>query len=148
MKEKLISARICRAAVWAVMVLIFLLCGAAPGIAQWLLAQNLILYDAISVMLLAFYPCALVAECALLLMGRLLGSILAGEVFTHRNVKRIRRIALCCGLVALVCLPAGFVFLGLLFVSIIMAFLCLVVCVVGSLMSAATALREENDLTI
>ena len=50
--------------------------------------------------------------------------------------------------VALICLPAAVFYPPLVFMAVIMAFLALVVNVVGSVMNAAVAIREENDLTI
>lgn len=96
----------------------------------------------------AFYCCAVVVFFALWNMDRLLTSILGGQVFISGNVSRLRRIQLCCGLVSLICIPASFAYMPLIFMVIIMAFLCLCVGVVSCVMDAAVAIREENDLTI
>ena len=53
-----------------------------------------------------------------------------------------------CGAVSLITLACTWLYPPLLFVTLIMAFLCLVVAVVSNIMAAATRLREENDLTI
>ena len=42
----------------------------------------------------------------------------------------------------------GVVYLPLVFVTVIMAFLCLVISVLVCAMDAAVTIREENDLTI
>lgn len=97
---------------------------------------------------LAFYCCAAVIFFALWNMDRLLTAILQGHVFVRNNVKRIRRIQLSCGLVSLICIPASFAYMPLIFLVVIMAFLCLCVGVVSCVMDAAVAIREENDLTI
>ena len=98
--------------------------------------------------LIAFYCSAAVIGIALWQIDRLLTAIIAGDVFIRRNVKRIRYIQLCCGGVSLICLPASFAYLPLIFLVIIMAFLCFMVGVVASVMDAAVTIREENDLTI
>ena len=50
--------------------------------------------------------------------------------------------------ISLICLIAGVAYPPVMFIAIIMGFLCLTVSVVASVMDAAVALREENDLTI
>lgn len=98
--------------------------------------------------LAGFYACAAPVLLALWNMDRLLGNILREELFTAENVRRIRAIRWCCLAVSLICLCAAFGFPSLLFLGVIMAFLCLVVNVVGQVMKAAVAIREENDLTV
>ena len=71
-----------------------------------------------------------------------------GQVFLQENVRRIRRLIWDCGAVSLISLACTWLYPPLLFVTLIMAFLCLVVAVVSNIMAAATRLREENDLTI
>ncbi len=96
----------------------------------------------------AFYTCALAALLALWHMDRLLGNILKASLFTIENISHIRCIRWCCLAVSLICLCASIGFPLLLFVAVIMAFLGLVITVVGQVMKAAVCLREENDLTI
>lgn len=96
----------------------------------------------------AFYACAVAVLAALWNMDRLLRNILRQVLFTQENVSHIRAIRWCCLAVSLICLCASFGFPSLLFLSTIMAFLCLVVTVVGQVMKAAVCIREENDLTI
>jgi len=96
----------------------------------------------------AFYLCALPVLLALWNMDKLLSNILKAQLFTLKNVSHIRVVRWCCVAVSLICLGATFGFPSLLFLSAIMAFLALVVTVVGQVMKAAVAIREENDLTI
>lgn len=96
----------------------------------------------------AFYCCAVVVFFALWNMDALLRAILRQEIFTRENVRRLRRIQVCCGLVSLICIPASFAYMPLIFMVAVMAFLCLCISVVSCVMDAAVALREENDLTI
>ena len=96
----------------------------------------------------AFYLSAVAVEIAMYHMDRLLCNILRADLFTGRNVRHIRFVRWCCLAVSIICLCASFGFPSLLFLSCIMAFLCLVVTVVGQVMKAAVELREENDLTI
>ena len=109
--------------------------------------HEFILYGQI-LMTVSFYCCSVVIGVALWLMDALLRSILRNEIFVRANVIRISRIRLCCGIVALICLPAAWAFPALVFLSVIMGFLCLVVSVVANVMDAAVSLQEENDLTI
>ena len=97
---------------------------------------------------ICFYCSAAPIFLALWNLDRLLAAILEGSVFTRANVRRIRVIQWCCLAVSLLCVPAAFAYLPLIFVVLIMAFLCLTVCVLTRVMDAAVAIREENDLTI
>lgn len=96
----------------------------------------------------AFYLSAIAVELAMYHMDKLLRNILRAELFTSENVQRIRMVRWCCFWVSVVCLFAFFGFPSMIFVSTIMAFLALVVTVVGQVMKAAVELREESDLTI
>ena len=96
----------------------------------------------------AFYLSAVAVELAMYHMDRLLRNILRAELFTSENVSHIRYVRWCCFWVSVVCLFAFFGFPSMIFISTIMAFLALVVTVVGQVMKAAVALREESDLTI
>ena len=96
----------------------------------------------------AFYASAPAVELAMYHMDRLLHNILRAELFTAENVRHIRMVRWCCLWVSIVCLVTFFGFPALIFISIIMAFLALVVTVVGQVMKAAVELREESDLTI
>lgn len=98
--------------------------------------------------IIAFYCCAAITAFALWHMDSLLRSILRGQVFIRQNVTRIRVLQYCCGCVSVVCLPAAIYYYPLVFVVVIMAFLCLAVSVVTQVMRAAVDIREENDLTI
>jgi len=99
-------------------------------------------------LLIAFYLCVPITLFALYNLEKLLGNIIAGNVFIRPNVRIIRRVCGCCALVSLICLPAALYYLPLIFLSIVMAFLCPVVNVVRYVFDAAVTIREENDLTI
>lgn len=128
----------------AVTVLLFSL----PAIIDWYCNFRVLAQAEQTAITVAFYACALVIFTALWNMDRLLDAILKEQVFIRKNVTRIRRIQWCCGLVSLICIPASFAYLPLIFLVVIMAFLCLTVSVVTCVMDAAVAIREENDLTI
>lgn len=95
-----------------------------------------------------FYACAVWVMCALWKMDKLLRNILRQSLFIEENVKCIKTVCLCCMTVSLICLLASFGFPSLLFLSVIMAFLSMVVNVVCQVMKAAVELREESELTI
>ena len=132
----------------AVALLIGVLLFTLPMLLDWYAQFRELTPQGERVLCLSFYCCAVVIGTALWFMDALLRSILRGEVFIRENVLRIRRIRLCCGIVALICLPSAFAYPPLLFLAIIMGFLCLVVSVVANVMDAAVSLQEENDLTI
>ena len=124
--------------------LLFLL----PYILNWYREFRWLSDSAQLVLMICFYCCAVVIFTALWNVDRMLAGIMRGEVFVRKNVTRLRRIQLSCGIVSLVCIPAAVAYMPLVFLCIIMAFLCLMVSVVASVMKAAVTIREENDLTI
>ncbi len=124
--------------------LIFLL----PAVIRWYCNFRVLMPVEQTAITVAFYCCVVFIGAALWNIDRLLTAILQDEVFTRSNVRRIRAIGWCCGAVSLICVPATVAYLPLIFLTIVMAFLCLVVGVVANVMNAAVTIREENDLTI
>ena len=98
--------------------------------------------------MIGYYCCVPVVELALWNLDKLLGNILAEQVFTQENVRRIRAIRWCCFGIALLCLPVSLIYYPLLFMVVIMGFLSLVISVLVKVMNAAVTIREENDLTV
>ena len=132
----------------AVALLVSVLLFTLPALLDWYAKFRELSVQGARVVTVCFYCCAVFIGIALWFMDTLLRSILRGEVFVRPNVKRIRSIRLCCGIVGLICLPAAVFYPPLIFLAIIMGFLCLAVSVVASVMDAAVTIREENDLTI
>ena len=97
---------------------------------------------------IAFYCCAAPAMAALLCLFRLLRNILHARVFLPQNSRLMALVSWCCLLVALISALFAWRYPPLLFVTLSMAFLFLIVRVVRNCFIAATALQEENRLTI
>ena len=143
-KTARISQWIARLFMLILMVSLFLM----PRFVSWY-AEKRILTDTAQVVLLwAYYLCAVPAFWALLQIDNLLRNIGKDQVFLEKNCRIVTRIALCCAIVSLITLVSGFVYPPLLFIAVLMLFLGLLVYVVSNVLSAATALRDENDLTI
>lgn len=119
-----------------------------PGFARFYTRIRVLSRLAGTVLLAAYYICAIPSGLALWRIHTLLGNICRGRVFLMENCKILLQVSICCAAVSIVSFAAGVVYPPLLFVAVIMLFLCLLVNVVSSVMKAATALREENDLTI
>ena len=132
----------------AVAILMGVLLFALPALLDWYAKYRILGERGRIALIISFYCCAVFVFVALWFMDALLRSIGKGEVFVRQNVRRIRSIRLCCGFVSLICLPAALFYPPLIFLTVIMGFLCLVVSVVASVMDAAVAIREENDLTV
>ncbi len=148
MKKQKLSARI---TLWVNRLIALVLAALVvllPSVIRWYCTVRTLTPAEQTAITAAFYCCTLVTAAALWQIDRLLTEILCGRVFVVKNVRRIRTIAWCCGGVSLICAPAAAAYLPLIFMTIVMAFLCLVVSVVASVMDAAVALREENDLTV
>ena len=119
-----------------------------PGLLRWYETVRVLGSHVTRAISLAFYCCCPPVAAALGDLDRILRNILAGKVFVPRNVSCIRRIRWYCLATGLICLVAAFRYPPLIFMFVIMVFLSLVVSVLASVMHAAVALREENDLTI
>lgn len=128
-------------------VLIALLFAMPTGL-QWYARRRALPDSSMQAILAAFYCCSAFVGLALVNIELLLRNILARQVFTRKNVQLIRAIRWCCLAVSLVCIPAAFFYLPLVFVVVIMTFLWLMISVVGDVMDTAVTMREENDLTI
>lgn len=119
-----------------------------PGLIRWYSGIRYLTLTEQRTVAVCFYGCVIPILLALWMLDKLLASILAGGVFVRANVRRLRIIQWCCLAVSVLCIPAAVAYLPLIFPVLIMAFLCLVVCVLTRVMDAAVAIREENDLTI
>ena len=98
--------------------------------------------------MIGFYLCSVFILYALWNMDKLLRAIRRGMVFFRSNVQLLRRVQWCCGIVSLICIPASCIYLPIVFIAMIMAFLFLCISVVSCVLDTAVALREESDLTI
>ena len=128
----------------ALTVLPFLL----PAILDWYAGFRYLTIIERRTVAVSFICCAVVILWALWNMDSMLRSILSGDVFTRKNVRSLRHVQWCCAIVAVLCVVATFAYLPLVFLSVIMGFLFLTICVVSNVTDAAVAIREENDLTI
>ncbi len=142
------SARIMLWAVRFFMLALAALIFLAPKITHWYIDIRRMEEVLRTVILVAFYACVPPVALALWTMDRLLRRFTKGDVFTASNVGLIRLISVCCALVAVATVCGGIGYPPLWFVALLMAFLCLAVLVVAQVLEAATAIREENDLTI
>ena len=132
----------------AVAVLLVVLLFTLPAILDWYTGFRFLSETEQLVITVSFYLCVAVIGYALWNVDSLLRSVLADRVFVRKNVRAIRHIQWCCAAVSLITGVTCFAYLPLIFLVIIMAFLCLMVSVVASVMDAAVTIREENDLTI
>lgn len=130
------------------MALVALLVFTFPTLLRWYNTVRILIDGENIAITAAFYCCVPVVLFALWNLDDLLRNISRAQVFVWNNVKLIRRVCVCCAVVGLICLPAAFVYAPLIFLTIIMGFLCPVVNVVCQVFRAAIELREENDLTI
>ena len=129
-------------------IIMIILLFALKPIINWYCNFRVLLPEEQLAITIAFYICSVFVLYALWNMERLLRALRKNEVFVSSNVALLRRVQWCCGLVSLVCVPACFAYIPIVFIAVIMAFLCLCISVVSCIMDTAVALREENDLTI
>ncbi len=120
----------------------------APWIAYWYADLRHLGAVRSDLLLATFYVCVPAAAYALWAMHRLLLRFIQKDVFTKGNVRLVRGISLCCAVVAVVTALGALNYPPFIFITVLMAFLFLAVMVVSHVLEAATAIREENDLTI
>lgn len=131
----------------AALALIFMII-AAPSLLSWYVhaagRTKIHFYILCSV----FYCCCPLFFGILFFLNKLLRNIRAEKVFINQNTDYLRYLSwLCFGLVPLT-LVGGVFFPVLFLISIIVAFIGLLVRVVKNIMAAACELKDENDLTI
>ena len=101
------------------------------------------------VMLGLGYLLAALALWMLFNLFRLLGRVEKGAVFVAENVRSLRRIALCCALAALICIPAGAVlYFPFACMGIAAGFMALIVQVLKNTFAQAVRMKDELDLTV
>ena len=148
MKKTLDSVTVTLWATRLVALILLILIFTLPMLLDWYCQFRTLLPIERTAITAAFYCCAVVISIALWNMDALLCNIRRGQVFILENVRRIRTVQWCCGGTALICVPATVCYYPLVFMVVVMSFLCLVVSVVCRVMDAAVTIREENDLTI
>lgn len=99
-------------------------------------------------LLLCLYVCSIPAYVTLVDLFRLLGNIQKDQVFVEENVRRMRRVSFCCGVVAVVCLLCSVAWISLLVVALAAAFMALLVRVIKNVFVRAIRMKDELDLTI
>lgn len=145
------GSRACSVCLWAtrlVLALLVALCFWMPqGVA--LFSRMRPLHDsARKAILIGYYLCMAPNSLALLALESLLRRTRRGEVFLRQNVRLLHRLNWYCAATAVICLVCAWFYLPLLFLVVVLVFLCLVIAVVAQVIDQATTLREEHDLTV
>lgn len=148
MKDPFFATRMTRWANRAVALILLIVACTLPLLLNWYAGFRSLTTTEWWAIAIAYYLCLVAIFPALWSIEKLLKNVLSGQVFTCTNVHLLRCVRWCCGGVSLLCLPAGVIYLPLLFIVLIMAFLFLALSVMVQVMKAAVVIREENDLTI
>lgn len=120
----------------------------APGLVESYAQWRALPTGEDTALLVAFYLCSAPAGISLLCLYLLLQNIRRDQMFTKPSSLLMGIISWCCAVVTLVTGVAGFWYMPLFFITVAMAFLFLIVRVIRGCFIAATALKEENSLTI
>lgn len=121
---------------------------AAPRLVANYAAWRALPADESAALLTGFYLCAPPAGISLVCLYLLLQGIRKDRIFTDSSSRLMGIVSWCCVAVTVITGIAGFWYMPLFFVTIAMAFLFLIVRVIRGCFIAATALQEENSLTI
>jgi hypothetical protein len=92
--------------------------------------------------------CCVAALAALFSLDRLLSNIRKEEVFTEKNVRLLRIISWACFAVAIAMFVGCIASVSFFVIGILACFVGLILRVVKNVISAAVALKDENDFTI
>ena len=98
--------------------------------------------------LIAGYLCLLIAFFIFSILHKLLKNIQRDMVFCDENIQYLRKLSWLCMAVALVSIVSSIGYIAFLLVSIVFAFIALILRVVKNVMAEATLLKQENDFTI
>ncbi len=121
---------------------------AMPWLADWYANYRHIRQSGQLAILIAFYGCLPFALIALVCLWKLLRNIQRERVFHEQNSRLMAAVSWCCAAVACSTLGCCRWYPPLGFITVSMAFIFLIVRVVRHCVIAATALKEENSLTI
>lgn len=94
------------------------------------------------------YTASVPAAVALWQLHGLLADIALGQVFTEKNVSRLRVLSWCCIGAGLICLASALYYLPFGALAVAGAFMGLILRVVKNVIEQAVALKNENDFTI
>lgn len=98
--------------------------------------------------LIILYPAAILGIITCILIIKLLKRVNRSEVFTEKSVSIIRGISWCCIGVSPLFFALGFFYVIFFVAAFLTAFLGLIVRAVKNVMEEATAIKQENDLTV
>ena len=121
---------------------------AMPWLARWYMELRHVRDSGRIAILAAYYGCLPFALLAQICLLKLLWNIRDDKVFSKENSRLMAIVSWCCAAVAAVTLACCRWYPPLGFVTVSMAFIFLIVRVVRNCFIAATALKEENSLTI
>ncbi len=99
-------------------------------------------------LLVTFYVCAVIGFAILFLLDALVRDIRKGEVFTEKNVKRLRTLSYCCFAITIITLLFARLRILMFIVTFGAAFIGLILRVIKNCFEQAMQLKEENDLTV
>ena len=98
--------------------------------------------------LISIYAASVFAWFCLYLLWKLLRSLRRGEVFTEKNIGRLRGISWCCAAVAVVFLISMMFSLLFFIIAAAAAFMMLIVRIVKNIFQQAAEMKSDLDLTI
>lgn len=148
-RKSILLTRLVTGGVFIACILIAL---AGPAIVDWLIARGRVAVTGPAVrgvMLGLGYVLAALALWMLWQLERLLARLGQGAVFVPANVQALRRIAWCCALAAVICVPAGAaLYFPFACMGIAAGFMALIVHVLKNAFEQAVKMQDELDYTV
>lgn len=148
-RKSILLTRLVTGGVFIACILIAL---AGPAIVDWLITRGRVAVTGPAVrgvMLGLGYVLAALALWMLWQLERLLARLGQGAVFVPANVQALRRIAWCCALAAVICVPAGAaLYFPFACMGIAAGFMALIVHVLKNAFEQAVKMQDELDYTV
>lgn len=130
------------------MIALAVLLGFAPSIIDWYCDIRALPQLTNNAIVFCFYCCALPSAFALGLLLKLLFNMNKDIIFDKRNTKIISGVSYCSILVSCITTIGAVFYLPFSFIAVAFLFLFLIIRIVVGCFKAATALKQENELTI
>ena len=130
--------------------LVFLAAGSLglPWLLRWYIGFSHKNAAILTPIMISLWACAVPAFAALYFLAKMLRNISADRVFVQDNVRALRAISWCCFAVALVFFFYFFYYVLGIILTILAAFMGLILRVLKNVFERAIAIKEENDLTV
>ncbi len=120
----------------------------APSISTWYCEIRNLSETVNNAIVMCFYGCAAPAGVALILLLKLLLNMNKNIIFERKNTNILSGVSYCSLLVSAITAIGTIFYMPFIFIAVAFLFLFLIIRIVVGCFKAATAIKQENELTI